>query len=132
VASSCTEEWGVPALLHWFTHSAKLVRLACQAPDVYISAGPAVLFNPASMKVAAAIALDRLLVETDAPVPFGGLPATPSWIPRIVRAVAGARGMVEHELVVLLDENLDRFLYSSRGSHQPRLQGVTRDPPASS
>lgn len=128
IASSCMEEWGVPALLHWFTHSAKLVHAACEAPGVYISAGPSVLFSPQAMAAASLIALERLLVETDSPVPFGGEPATPSWIPRVVRAVAAARAMSPEELAAVLDENLDRFLFSSRG-FTTHGQGDPRDTP---
>ena len=131
IAATCSEDWGIPALLHWFTHSARLVRAACRAPGVYMSAGPAVLYDPAAMTVATSIAPDRLLVETDTPVPFDGQSTTPSWIPRVVHALAAARGMRVDELVALLDENLDRFLYWPRTvPHQTQLRGETRDAPA--
>ncbi len=113
VAISCSERWGIPALLHWFTHSVKLVRRACEVPGVYVSVGPSLLTNPATGAVADVIALERLLVETDAPVPFGGVPAEPSWIPRIVSSLASRRGLRPEELAVILDENLSRFLFSS-------------------
>lgn len=104
------ETYGQPALLHWFTQSVKLLLEVNRRPGVYISAGPAVLFNAGARKVVAHAILDRLLIETDAPVPFGGEPARPSWIPRVVETIAGIFRISPEELAKQLNKNLDRFL----------------------
>jgi TatD DNase family protein len=130
VAVVSCEESGLPVLLHWFTHSVKLARRASSVPLIYMSAGPSVLHNPAAMAVAAAIAAERLLVETDAPVPFGGESARPAWIPRVVQAIACARGLPEGELRSMLDQNLERFLYSSRSWSPHPPSGSTHEMPA--
>ncbi|MBN1424940.1 TatD family hydrolase [Candidatus Fermentibacteria bacterium] len=114
IAAQFRKVWGVPALLHWFTHSTKLIGHACAASGIYVSAGPSVLINPSILSVAATVRLDRLLVETDSPVPYGGEPSRPAWIPRIVHALAAVHGMDDEALAVILDENLDRFLFSSK------------------
>lgn len=114
IATTCMETWGVPALLHWFTHSTKLVVAACQRPGVYVSAGPSVLFHPESLRVACAVSLDRLLVESDAPVRFGTVPSGPQWVPRVVEALAQAKGVPTDELAMHLDRNVHGFLLGGR------------------
>jgi len=83
---------GLPALLHWFTHSRKLVTRAAEG-GVYISAGPAVLYSEETLRVAMAIPLDRLVLETDTPVAFNGVAADPSQIPAVAEGLARAHGM---------------------------------------
>lgn len=83
---------GLPALLHWFTHSRKLAARAAEA-GLYISAGPGVLHGEEALRVAAGIPLERLVLETDTPVPFSGLPADPEQLPAVAGAVARAKGM---------------------------------------
>lgn len=107
------EMYGRPALLHWFTQSVKLLLEVNRHSGVYISAGPAVLFNAGARKVVGSALLDRLLVETDAPVPFDGSPARPSWIPRVVETIARIHRMETDNLARQLEENVDRFFNDS-------------------
>lgn len=83
---------GLPALLHWFTHSRKLVANAAEA-GLLISAGPAVLYGEESLRVASGVPLERLVLETDTPVPFSGVPADPEQLPAVAAVVAKAKGM---------------------------------------
>lgn len=85
-------ETGLPALLHWFTHSRKIAARAAQA-GLVISAGPAVLHAGETLRVASEVPLERLVLETDTPVPFSGVPADPDQLPAVARALAQARGM---------------------------------------
>jgi Tat protein secretion system quality control protein TatD with DNase activity len=78
-----------------------------------MSAGPAVLVNAGARKVAAAIDIDQLLVETDTPVPFGGEESRPSWIPRVLETIAQIRRMKVDDLARQLEENLNRYLASA-------------------
>ncbi len=103
------EMYGLPALLHWFTQSIKLALEVNRRSGVFMSAGPAVLINAGARKVAAAISLDRLLIETDTPVPFGGEDSRPSWIPRVYETVAKVRRMTVEELTKQLNENLKNY-----------------------
>lgn len=79
VASSFHRKEGLNALLHWFTHSKKLIREAMEE-GIFISAGPSVLFSSQTFDVAKEIKMEKLLLETDSPVPFEGKSAEPSWI----------------------------------------------------
>jgi TatD DNase family protein len=103
------ERTGLPAQLHWFTQSKKLVRQTNQA-GVYVSAGPTTLLADDACAVAAAIAADLLLLETDCPVPYGGESARPSWVGRVLERLAGARGVEPAELEAQVETNFRRFL----------------------
>ena len=107
------QSYGRAALLHWFTQSVKLALEVNRHSGIYMSAGPAVLINAGARKVAAAIDLDQLLVETDTPVPFGGEESRPSWIPRVLETIAQIRRMKIDELALQLEENLNRYLTSA-------------------
>lgn len=107
------ETYRKAALLHWFTQSVKLALEVNRHSGVYMSAGPAVLVNAGARKVAAAIDLDQLLVETDTPVPFGGEESRPSWIPRVLETVARIRRLKIDDLARQLEENLHRYLTSA-------------------
>jgi len=110
VAANFTRRTGIPALLHWFTHSRKLARQATEA-GLYLSAGPSILFDPRQAEVAAAIEPDFLLVETDSPVAYGGEPAKPAWALRVATALARARGDAIEVMQARLTANLARFMY---------------------
>ena len=69
---------GLPALLHWFAHSEKLLRRTNEE-KIFVSAGPSILFSEEALSLAFSIDRRLLLVETDAPVPFAGNPASPAW-----------------------------------------------------
>lgn len=101
---------GLGAVLHWFTHSAKLAR-RCAEHGVFISPGPSVLVDPRTREVAAAIDPSILLVETDAPVVYGAEgPARPVWSRRVLESLAQARGITIAELEARVSSNLARYL----------------------
>jgi TatD DNase family protein len=104
-----TEETGLPALLHWFTHSRKLISVTNDR-GVFVSVGPSVLFDESSRKVAALIRPDRLLLETDCPVPIGGIENEPARAADVAEEVARLRGMSPAELSVCVEGNLRAYL----------------------
>ncbi len=83
-------------LLHWFTGSSKLCRLAA-AQGYFVSCGPTLLTNELTQGVVKSIPLENLLLESDAPVPYtlpeGTLNSEPSWIPRVAAKVAELHGV---------------------------------------
>lgn len=89
---------GVPdrTVFHCFTGGPDEAR-ACVARGAWLSFSGIVSFKNADdlRAAAAAVALDRLLVETDspylAPVPFRGKPNEPAWVGQVGAAVAAAR-----------------------------------------
>lgn len=100
---------GLGAQMHWFTHSAKLVRVANEA-GVHVSVGPSVIGNADVAKVVTAIAPELLLLETDTPVPIGGVPNSPARAAEVAREVARIRGWSMEDLERRTEENFARFL----------------------
>ena len=97
-------------------------------PNVWFGVGGALL-NPAAQtlpRLAAAIPLERLLVETDSPdqLPFGGEPFvlgqyrallnSPANLPLVLRALSELRGVPFPELAALTAANAQDFLSAGR------------------
>jgi TatD DNase family protein len=70
---------GLPVLLHWFSHSIKLLKITNKA-GIFVSVGPSILFSDEALTLAYAINPQLVLVETDTPVPFNGKPSQPAWV----------------------------------------------------
>lgn len=96
-AAAFAKSTGLPALLHWFTHSSKLIRQAA-GHGIFVSAGPAVLYSKQTLETARAIPLDNLVLETDTPVPFGGVSARPHQVADVARALSEAQGVPLNDL----------------------------------
>jgi len=100
---------GLGVELHWFTHSAKLVRQATAA-GLFVSPGPSILHDPAQAEVARVIPGERLLIETDSPVEFGGRPARPVWAAAVAARLAELRGEPLEALAAAVAANVGRWL----------------------
>ncbi len=109
IAIQYQKKSGNPALLHWFTQSRKLVRIAGEA-GVFMSVGPRVLYSEDTAKVVAEIPLNCLLLETDTPVPFQGKASTPLMILDVAAKVCEIKKISHQELEKHLEDNLFRYL----------------------
>ncbi len=109
MAIDYTRNTGLGAQMHWFTQSRKLVRKANEA-GVYVSVGPSLLFSDEARKVAGYIDRSLLLLETDAPVSFGGKPSCPSWVYQVAQVVAKLWNMDLEEVSDITEANFARFL----------------------
>ena len=68
------------AIFHWYSGPVDLIpRIA--AEGYYMSATPALLYNPYHAKAIAAVPLSNLLLETDTPVQYRELAARPIHVP---------------------------------------------------
>ncbi|MCR4369387.1 MAG: TatD family hydrolase [archaeon] len=94
--------------LHWFTNSKKTVSRAISL-GYYISAGPIILHDEPSAKVVMGIPLENLLLETDAPVEFGGKKSDPSWIPVVCDKIAGLKGVSSQEVEKATGDNFSKL-----------------------
>ena len=89
---------------------ARFMALGC-----YISLGGVTTFKNAKVpkKVAAAVPLDRLLLETDCPYmtpePNRGKRNEPKYVAYVAKNIAALRGMDVADLVAATDENTKRF-----------------------
>ncbi|HIH09214.1 MAG TPA: TatD family hydrolase [Candidatus Diapherotrites archaeon] len=79
-------------LMHWLTGNKKSAEDAVSL-GYFISCGPVILNDPASAQVVKSIPLENILLETDAPVKFGGKPSDPSWVKGVCAKVGGLKGL---------------------------------------
>lgn len=104
----------VGGVMHCFTESLAVAEQA-MAMGFYISFSGIVTFkNAASLReVAAAIPLDRLLVETDAPylapVPHRGKRNEPAYVVHVAETLAGIKGVVPEDVARATRENFFRL-----------------------
>jgi TatD DNase family protein len=108
-----------PALLHCFTGGGELAKRAVDL-GLYVSFTGVVTFKKADelRSIAAAVPLDRLLVETDAPYlaphPFRGKTNEPAYVVHTAAAIAMARGISNEELASATTDNFFRLFAKAR------------------
>lgn len=101
-------------LFHCFSGSVEFMQ-ECIKQGWYIAIGGVVTFkNAVKMKeVAAAVPLDRLVLETDSPyltpVPFRGKPNKPAYVRYVAEEVAKIREISLDGLINVTSENAERF-----------------------
>ena len=104
----------VGGIMHCYSDSAEYVQ-RCLDMNFYISLGGPVTFKNASdpKEVAAAVPLDRLLVETDAPYlaphPNRGKRNEPAYVRLVAEKIAELRGLELSELAEATTENAFRL-----------------------
>ena len=108
-AAAFHRDTGLNAQLHWFTHSKKLVRI-CNNEGLFISVGPSVISDPAAAAVACEIDEGLLLLETDAPVPVGGVAGHPRRVREVDEELARLKSVEMDELAGRLERNWVRYL----------------------
>ena len=102
------------AVIHCYSYSAELAQEFVKL-GFYIGIGGVVTFkNGRKMKeTAAAVPMDRILLETDspylAPIPYRGKRNCSLYLPYVVSAVAEIRGMTEEDVIAETQANAERF-----------------------
>ena len=102
------------AVIHCYSYSAELAQEFIKL-GFYIGIGGVVTFkNGRKMKeTAAAVPMDRILLETDspylAPVPYRGKRNCSLYLPHVVSAIAQIRDMPEEEVIAQTQINAERF-----------------------
>jgi len=106
-----------PAILHAFSGSPEVATALCRAGHYISFAGSVTLPNARRPRLsAAAVARDRLLIETDSPdqTPYARRTAhdrnEPAFLVDIARAVAAIRGVPLEEIARVTTENACRAL----------------------
>lgn len=100
-------------LLHWFSNPISALAKAVEN-GYYITEGPPTVYSNGIREVVNRVPLTNLLTETDGPVrffksPFDGKRTTPSYIPKVVEAIAGIKKMNMAEVAEQITENFERF-----------------------
>ena len=105
---------GLKGVMHCFSGSAQIVK-ECVNLGLYIAFGGAITFHNArkAIEAAAAVPLDRLLIETDCPymtpVPFRGERNDPAKICHTCAKLSEIRGMEPEAMAALTLENGKRL-----------------------
>lgn len=103
-----------PAVLHCFTGGEILAKRAIEL-GLYVSFSGVISFKKSHelRAIAAALPLDRILVETDAPYlapePFRGKTNEPAYVAHTAAALAKARGISVEEVSAATTENVMRL-----------------------
>jgi TatD DNase family protein len=79
-------------IFHWFSGPVELIPLIA-AQGYYMSASPALLYNPYHAKAINAVPLPNLMLETDSPVQYRDLAARPIHVQVTLEEVAKVKGM---------------------------------------
>lgn len=109
--------WECGGVFHCYSGSAEMVREVTEELDMYIGFGGALTFKNAKKPrvAAAAVPLDRLLIETDcpymAPVPYRGKRNSSLYLPEVVKLLAEIKGMTAADIERITNEN-GRRLFS--------------------
>lgn len=96
------------AIFHWYSGPTDILREVL-AIGCYVSATPAAEFSELHRQALMEVPLDRLLLETDAPVKYHRIASTPSDVLKTVKAVAQLKGTSELEIAEATTENAIKF-----------------------
>jgi len=99
-------------LLHWFSQPMKLLSQIVDR-GYYISEGPPSVYTRHIQEIVRRVPLTNLLTETDGPVsfhgPFEGKMTMPSFLLRVIKAVAQIKKMKETEVADQILQNFTNF-----------------------
>ncbi len=94
-------------VLHWFSGSVDLVERSLEN-GWFLSFGPFSL-GQTYEKMIIKVPLERILLETDSPVPFRGRAVDPTWIPLIAERIAKVKGIKAKDVERASMENSKRL-----------------------
>jgi TatD DNase family protein len=92
------------AVFHWYSGPIDLIPQIAD-DGYYMSATPALLYNPYHAGAIKAVPLSNLLLETDAPVQYQELAARPVHVQVTLREVARVKGVSVEEIASRTTEN---------------------------
>ncbi|MEM2251489.1 MAG: TatD family hydrolase [Candidatus Hadarchaeales archaeon] len=96
------------AVFHWYSGPLDVMR-EILAEGYYISATPAVEFSEAHKRAIRETPLERLLLETDSPVKYRGVPSGPQDITKTLEGVARLKEVEKAKVAEITTENATEF-----------------------
>ena len=101
------------AVFHWYTGPSSVLRDIINQ-GYFISVTPAVEYHEEHRRAVKETPLDRLLLETDAPVVYGRgrefeFESKPADVLRALKGAAGLKGLSEAQIAAVTTENALRF-----------------------
>ncbi len=108
-AFKLVHELGVEkAVFHWFSGPLELLDRIVEA-GYYVSATPAVAYQRKHRMAIARAPLSRILLETDSPVAYRGVPARPRDVIETANGVAALKGIDMEEVAARCVDNAEKF-----------------------
>jgi TatD DNase family protein len=92
------------AVFHWYSGALDLIPLIA-AEGYYMSATPALLYNPYHAEAIRAVPLSNLLLETDTPVQYQELVTRPVHVQVTLQEVARVKGVSAEEIAAQTTQN---------------------------
>jgi TatD DNase family protein len=92
------------AIFHWYSGPLDLIPLIAR-DGYYMSATPALLYNPYHAAAIRAVPLSNLLLETDTPVQYQELAARPVHVQVTLQEVARVKGITPDEIAAQTTRN---------------------------
>ncbi len=102
------EEQVAKAVFHWFSGPLEILREVLDH-GYLISATPAAHYSEKHQRAIRETPLERILLETDSPVPYDGKTSEPADVVRTLQAVARIKQIPETEVAKVTTENAVRF-----------------------
>ncbi len=96
-----------PSVFHWYSGPEGLVGEILDLGH-YLSATPALEYSPPHRSALRVCPVERILLETDAPVRYRGREARPRDVVGSLRALSELKGMEPEEVAVLTTGNAER------------------------
>jgi TatD DNase family protein len=95
-------------VFHWYSGPTDVLKGILDA-GYYVSATPAVEYSKKHIEAVKATPIERLLLETDAPVVYKGRVSTPSDVMKTLKAVAKVKTLSESEVARVTTRSAVRF-----------------------
>ncbi|MEM0359693.1 MAG: TatD family hydrolase [Candidatus Hadarchaeales archaeon] len=96
-----------PSVFHWYSGPEELVAEILDQGH-YLSVTPALEYSPPHRSALKVCPVERILLETDSPVKYGGKEARPKDVVRSLKALSELKGMDGEEVARLTTENAER------------------------
>jgi TatD DNase family protein len=95
------------AVFHWYSGPLELIVPIAES-GYYMSACPALLYNPYHQEAIKAVPLSNLLLETDAPVQYGDLVSRPAHVQVTLQEAARVKGISAKKIAEETTKNARR------------------------
>ena len=96
------------AVFHWYSGALDILDRIL-ADGFWVSATPALAYSPPHRAVITRAPLERILIETDAPVKYGDKVSEPADLRVTLRELSHLKNVSENKLASVTTENARRF-----------------------
>jgi TatD DNase family protein len=96
------------AVFHWYSGPVEILDKII-ASGFYVSATPALAYSPHHHAAMAQAPLERILIETDAPVQYGNRPSEPADLHETLFHLSRIKNMPEDQLAGIVIKNTEGF-----------------------